>query len=334
MVFLAPRAKVLSSHPPRFLSFLCVSASLRETLGVALLIWACVVSSSLMGDEPALKMVEQKTQAELERIAGGVNGVAGIVVEDLGGPSRFAVNEDREFAQASAIKIPILMEVLKEAHEGKIKLTDQHWVEKKTQVAGSGILSELGDHTTQMSVEDLCNCMIILSDNTATNMILDLVGKENVTATMKSLGCPHTQVRRRMLDTAASARGDENTSTPAEAARLLRLLHEGKFINREVCDHALKILRKPKPGAVNAAIPKDIPVAFKPGGIPGVATEWAIVELPGRPYIVVFMGAYDVDNELEPAIRATSKAAYDFFSRLVNATKYGAYIDPKEWAKP
>ncbi len=279
-------------------------------------------------------MVEQKTQAELDRIAGSVQGVMGIVVEDLSGPARFAVNADREFAQASAIKIPILMEVLKQAHEGKIKLSDQHWVEKKTQVAGSGILSELGDHTTQMSVEDLAVCMIVLSDNTATNMLIDLVGKENVTATMVSLGCPHTRVQRRMLDTAAAARGEDNLSTPAEAARLLRLLHEGKFIDRATSDHALKILLKPKSGSVNSALPPGIPVAFKPGEVPGVVTEWAIIELPKRPYIVVAMGSFGVGEELKGAIKAASKTSYDFFQRLSTATKFGAYIDPAEWAKP
>lgn len=279
-------------------------------------------------------MVQQKTQAELVRIAGGVQGVMGIVVEDLGGESRFAVNADREFAQASAIKIPILMEVLKQAHEGKIKLTDRHWIEKKTQVAGSGILSELGDRTTQMSVEDLAVCMIVLSDNTATNILIDLVGKENVTATMKSLGCPHTKVQRRMLDTAAAARGEDNISTPAEAAKIMRLLHDGKFINREVSDHALAILRKPKKGSINSALPAEVQVPFKAGEVPGVVTEWAIVELPKRPYIVVCMGSFGAGDEFKGAIREASKTAYEYFQRLSNATKYGAYIDPEEWAKP
>lgn len=278
-------------------------------------------------------MVQQKTQAELERIAGGVQGVMGIVVEDIGGESRFAVHADREFAQASAIKIPILMEVLKQAHEGKLKLADRHWIDKNTQVAGSGILSELGDHTAQMSVEDLAVFMIVLSDNTATNMLIDLVGKENVTATMKSLGCPHTRLQRRMMDTAAAARGEDNISTPAEAAKLLRLLHDGKFINREVSNHALAILRKPKKGSINSALPADIPVAFKPGEVPGVVTEWAIIELPQRPYIVVCMGSFGVGEEFKGAFREASKTAYDYFQRLSNATKYGAYIDPEEWAK-
>src|SRR5262245_44703362 len=129
-------------------SGLRVSASLREILAFSIPTLICVAGTSVMGEDSSLAIVEQKTQAEIERIASGVKGVAGMVVEDLNGPSRFAVNAEREFAQASAIKIPVLMEVLKQAHEGKLKLSDQYWVEKKVQVAGSGILSELGDHTT------------------------------------------------------------------------------------------------------------------------------------------------------------------------------------------
>ncbi len=277
--------------------------------------------------------VARKTQARLEEIAAGVPGVMGIVVEDLAGEHRFAVNEDREFAQASAIKIPILIEVLKQAHEGKFKLTDPHRVTKDYQVPGSGVLSELGDGTTQMSVEDLAVLMIVLSDNTATNMLIDLVGMENVNATMLSFDCGGVRLRRRMMDTTASARGDENVSTPADAARILRLLHEGKIVNREVSDHALAIMRKTKKGAVNSVLPESVPVAFKAGSIPGVETEWALVELEGRPYIVVAMGAYDAGGKLKPAMSEVSQAAYDFFSRLTTATKYGAYIDPAEWAK-
>jgi beta-lactamase class A len=282
-------------------------------------------------EDELVDLVHKKVQSHLEEIAGGVEGVLGVVVQDMDGEHRFAVNADKSFAQASAIKIPILMETLKQAHEGKLKLDDMHWVEKQYQVAGSGILGELGSRSTQMSVEDLCVLMIVLSDNTATNMLIDLVGMDHVNETMASLGCPHTRLQRRMMDTAASARGEENVSTPADAAKIMRLLYQGKFVNREVSEHALAILRKEKPGDVKSALPSGVRVAFKPGAIPGVATEWAIVELERRPYLVVVMGAYGKGDELKAAIRDVSKVAFEFFERLATATKYGAYIDPEEW---
>ena len=283
--------------------------------------------------DDSMKPIAEKTQQRLEEIAARPQGVMGLVVEDLAGDHRFAVNEDRQFPQASAIKIPILLTLLKQAHEGKVDLKAMHWVEKKSQVQGSGILGELGDRTTQMSTEDLAVLMIVLSDNTATNMLIDLVSMKNVTDTMFSLGAEETRLQRRMMDTAATARGDENLSTPADAARILRMLHEGKFVSREVSDHALAILRKPKSGDIKAALPENISVAFKPGAVPGVATEWALVELKGRPYIVIVMGSHGVGDEFKTATREISKTAYEFFRRAATATKYGAYIDPEEWNK-
>lgn len=284
-------------------------------------------------EDELLGAVAEKVRGRLDEIAAEVDGVLGIVVEDLKGEHRFVVNAEGEFAQASAIKIPILMEVFKQADAGALDFDERLWVDKKYQVAGSGILGELGDHSTQMSMRDLCVLMIVLSDNTATNMLIDKVGMENVAKTMSSLGCENTKLRRRMMDTEASARGDENVSTPAEAAKLLRLLYEGKFASREVSKDVLGILRKEKPGDVKSALPAGVSVAFKAGSIPGVSTEWAIVELENRPYIVVVMGAYGKGEEFKGAIRDVSQVAYDFFSRLATATKYGAYIDPEEWKK-
>lgn len=263
---------------------------------------------------------DQQMQAELQQIVDNLDGTLGLVVEDLAGEHRFAIDSDKQFKQASCIKIPILLEVLKQAHEGKFSLADRQWVEKQNKTTGSGVLMELGDHTVELSVEDLCVLMCLLSDNTATNMLIDLIGKENVTATMASLGCERTVLGRRMMDTAAAARGEENLSTPADAARILRLLQEGKFIDRATSDHALAILRKPKSGAIRSTVPQSVPVVCKSGEIPGVLTEWALVELAGRPYIVVVMGTHDprrtTDDPLDEAMKQVGKAAYKFFKPL------------------
>jgi beta-lactamase class A len=160
-------------------------------------------------------------------------------------------------------------------------------------------------------------------------MLIDMVGLEEVTKLMGSLGAGQTRLQRRMMDTAASARGQENLSTPADAARIMRLLHEGKFIDRATSDRALAILRKDKPGAIKSALPAGVPVAFKPGEIPGVATEWAIVELADRPYIVIVMGAYADDDALQQAMKDVSTAAYGFFRRAAGSSPYGATIEKR-----
>ena len=107
------------------------------------------------------------------------------------------------------------MEVLKQADAGKLRLTDRHWVDRSNKTSGSGILQELGDRTVELSVEDLCVLMIVLSDNTATNMLIGQIGMENVTATMAEMGCTQTVLRRRMMDTAAAARGSRSSARAA-----------------------------------------------------------------------------------------------------------------------
>ncbi len=227
---------------------------------------------------------------KLEQIADGVPGLVGYYVMTVDGETLFSRNEDRLFTQASAIKIPILLEAIAQREAGKIDWSKHYPITKSNQVSGSGILSQLSDGGSQISTGDLAIMMIVLSDNTATNLLIDLVGMENVNQRLDSLGCPRTRLRRVMMDTAAAERGEENVSTPAEAAKIMQTLAQRKFLSPNASDEVLAILRKPKSTAVRKAIPAEIPIANKPGGIPGVATEWALVEYADRPYIITLMG--------------------------------------------
>ncbi len=285
-----------------------------------------LISTSLLSQPENIALVRQKTEAQLTEIIGSVRGAAGFIAIDLTNGDTFAFNEDMLFPQGSAIKIPILMEVYKQAHEGKLKLTDLHPVTAAYQVGGSGVLQRLGDGTSQLSVRDLGILMILVSDNTATNMLIDLVGMDNINATLRGLGLKETKVQRRMIDTDASARGDENLSTPAEAAKIMTILYKGEFIDKKTSDEILGILKIPKGGAFNAEVPNGVPVAFKPGGIAGVSTEWAIVYEPNRPYVIVAMENYAVGGEASAMMKAAGKVAYGYFSRVGSASRYGTYV--------
>lgn len=170
----------------------------------SLLVGGLLVAAGATAQEDNLNVLHEKTQAQLEQITAHTQGAMGLVALDLTSGERFAINENVVFPQASAIKIAILMEVYKQAEAGKFKLTDTRRVEKQDKTGGSGVLVQLGDGTVQLSIYDLCVLMILVSDNTATNMLIDLVGMENINRTLEGLGLKHTRVRRRMLDTAAS----------------------------------------------------------------------------------------------------------------------------------
>ncbi|MFN7139559.1 MAG: serine hydrolase [Limisphaerales bacterium] len=282
--------------------------------------------NSAVAQPENLAVLREKTQKSLNEIANGSKGVIGFTVIDLTDGTRFSLNENLVFPQASAIKIAIMMEVYKQAQEGKFKLTDIRKIEKSDRTGGSGILKDLSNETLQLTIRDLCVLMIVLSDNSATNILIDLVGRENINQTMESLGLKDTRVRRRMMDTAASHRGDENTSTPKEAARIMELLHQGKFINRTACDDMISILKKGKTTALGEGLPKDVSIASKPGGITGVKTEWGIVQLKDRPYAIAIMENYG-SGEVAPAFTEISKTLHDYFSRLSKASPYGALVE-------
>lgn len=285
------------------------------------------ITSLLMAQETNLRVVHQKTEARLREIAACSRGALGFVALDLTCGERFALNETLLFPQASAIKIAILMEVYKQAGEGKFKLTDTRRIANQDKTGGSGILQDLGDGTVQLSIEDLCVLMIVLSDNTATNLLMDLVGMDNINKTLDTLGLKQTRVRRRMLDTCASWRGDENVSTPAEAARIMELLFHGEFLDRKTCDALLAILRKTRAGTIKSVLPPEVTVAFKPGGIAGVATEWAVVELKDRPYVLVVMENYGMPDDAPTAMKDISRVVYEHFSRLAKAAPHGSYVE-------
>jgi beta-lactamase class A len=275
-----------------------------------------------------LILLREKIEARLREIAERTRGVLGLSVVDLTNGAHFGFNQDNIFPQASAIKIAVLMEVYRQAGEGKFKLADTRRIAKTDMTGGSGILSELGDGTVELNLRDLCVLMIVLSDNTATNLLIDLAGIANVNRMLESLGLKRTRLQRRMMDMEAAQHGHENLSTPTEAARIMELLFRGEFISRAVCDEILAILKKPKQTGISAGLPADIEVAGKPGGIAGVKTEWAIVLLKNRPYIVTIMENYGVEPEAADAMKDISQALYNYFLRLSRASPHGVYIAP------
>src|SRR5262249_58047036 len=92
-------------------------------------------------------MLRRKLSAEIEKIAISHDGVMGVAIKDLTTGEEILINDQLTFPTGSSIKIPVLIELRKQAADGKYKLTDQRWVEKKDQVGGSGVIANFGDHT-------------------------------------------------------------------------------------------------------------------------------------------------------------------------------------------
>jgi len=294
------------------------------------LIFLClllIVYSNSYAQVSARDILKQKTEKDLQTIIASSASLTGLMAIDLTSGESIGINQGITFTQASAIKIPILMEVYKQAHEKKFALTDLRPLLPSNTVAGSGILNAMVD-PVNLSIRNLCVLMIGLSDNSATNTLIELVGMKNVTNTMNSLGFSNTRLQRRMIDQPASLRNEENISTPAEAVGIMKLLYDGKFIDKTTSDEILSILQKNPIDNSKLAIslPANVKLAFKPGVMGGVSTEWAIVYLSNRPYALAIMENYKTPATPSGIISSLSRRVYDYFS-MMKATKYGVIID-------
>jgi beta-lactamase class A len=276
--------------------------------------------------EPHQEILFDKTRQEIEKIAENINGVIGFAMLDLVSGESLLINENLIFPQASSIKIPILIELLKQTTTGVLDISERVEITREKTVGGSGILQFFGDGTSELNWYDLAVLMISLSDNSATNIIIDHVGMNEVNATLRELGFSRTKLQRKMMDSEASARGDENISTPLEAMRIMETLYRRTAVDATVSEQVLEILRVPKSSEFRKSIPQTVPIANKPGSLTGVVTEWALVEVPGRPYVLIFMSNYGFDSELRTAAQKLSDIVYNYFSRLAGTSPHGVGV--------
>jgi beta-lactamase class A len=260
--------------------------------------------------------------ARLDAVARSVDGVVGYVVMDLTSGNPVAARLEREpFPTASAIKVPVLYELLKRADEGTLQLDAVTPLEQSQVVGGSGVLRHLT--SPSLSLRDHAALMMIVSDNTSTNVVIDAVGMANVGARMRGLGLGDIQLRRKMMDDAAVQRGDENVASPASLLKSTEVLWKGEGLTPARRDLGREIMRQVS-GAIRGNIPARIPVFSKTGSLSGVRAETAIVDLPNAPFGIAVMTTYlQEDGGGSRAIGEIAVAAHSYFDRVESSGRYG-----------
>jgi beta-lactamase class A len=278
-----------------------------------------VAASSAGAQTPPLpSALRASFEKRVQEIAARVDGVVGYAIVDLTTGERLGHLEHETFPTASAIKLAIVYELFKQVEEQRIDLDEKATLDRRQAVGGAGVLAEMG--TPTLSIRDYAVLMVMLSDNTATNVLIDRLGMDRIAARMQGLGLAGTRLRRRMMDGAAARRGDENVSTPDELVRLLKTMNDGM-------PKAIELLKKPKENRLRKGLPEGVASADKSGELEGVRVDAGIVFAKNRPYALCVMTTFlKSETEGERAIVEISRVAYEYFSRLGAAGALGRRI--------
>jgi beta-lactamase class A len=277
---------------------------------------AFAASLTVIAAQPAAEL-KAKFAERVQAIASRVDGVVGYDLLDLTSGEHFTHLEHESFPTASTIKLAIVYELFKEVDEQRIRLDETIALDRSKAVGGTGVLVHMG--TPVLSILDYAALMVTLSDNTATNVLIDRLGMDAIGARMRGLGLAGTKLRRHMMDTEAARRGDENVSTPAELVALLQAIQKNKA--------ALDLLKKPKESRLRRGLPEGVEAADKPGELDGVRVDAGIVFAKNRPYVfAVMMTFLKSEVEGERAMEELSRVAYDYFNRLGAGGSLGRLI--------
>jgi beta-lactamase class A len=298
-------------------------------LAISFVLTESVSAQSASPPSEKQEVLWTKLQQFIVDVDRNLDGVMGIAIVDLTDGRDYSLHANDVFPQASSIKICVLAELYRQAQAGKLKLTDMYTMNAADLVQDSDIMGGLTPGVTKITLRDLSTMMVAVSDNSATNVLIDRVGMENVNAFLGSLGLHNTRLRRKMMDIKAAGEGRENVSTPNEMSKLLQSLYQGKILNRELTDDFFKVLATHKDSWIPRDLPEGLKIADKPGALEGVRNDSGVIFVDKRPYILCVMTTYlRHERDGEEAISKISLAAWRVFDRIARASEYGRVISP------
>lgn len=178
-------------------------------------------------------------------------------------------------------------------------------------------MSRFTSGVTKLTNRDLAALMISVSDNTATNILIDRVGMESVNALISAHGLRVTRLRRHMMDTKAAEEGRENTATPRELGVFMAALHRGDGLGTPLTDEFFRLLSIGKASYIPRYIPGGLRIANKPGELGGVRNDAGVVFVANRPFAIAVL-TKDGTNERasEDAIARIALEAWRYFDSL------------------
>jgi len=268
----------------------------------------------------------EKLRLDVHQMLDTVPGYFAVAFKLVGAASSLLINERVMFHAASTMKTPVMIEVFRQAQEGRFSLDDSINVRNEFKSVVDGSLYELDpkdDSDDSMykriggkaSIRDLIHQMITVSSNLATNILIGLVGAEKVTGTMRELGAHDIEVLRGVEDGKAFERGMNNRTNAYDLLLILEAIAEGRAVDPSSSEAMVDVLLEQQFGdVIPALLPPNVRVAHKTGNITGVEHDSGIVYLPdGHRYVLVLLSK-DLKNvkEGKQALARVSKRIYDF----------------------
>ncbi|MBR6735900.1 MAG: serine hydrolase, partial [Oscillospiraceae bacterium] len=181
---------------------------------------------------------------ELSRILSEANGDVCLYVEDCQTGEVYTVNGEKKVQSASTIKVPILAMLLKAAQDGLIDLDEPREVKEVNRVP-NGVIYSLNKNY-KPTLHDMAWLMMVVSDNLATNEIIDVVGYDSFNEFWEKWGCRCTKLMRKMMDTNAIKEGRDNFTCACDMGRILSAVAKGEMYNKQISDKMFAMMRDQK----------------------------------------------------------------------------------------
>ena len=254
-------------------------------------------------------------RAAVESYINGKVGNISVSYYDLKEEAGFSIKGRQKVQSASTIKLVIMAELLRRVRKGEISLENKITVTEDMRTGGDGILKELEPGHT-FTLKEIMTLMIIVSDNEAANILIQMLGMDTVNQMAVSLGLTEAHLGRKMMDSEARNQGRDNFICADDIVAFFKAVYQGSCVDQTASDimfHVLK--RQQQSGRIQLYLPDEVEVAHKCGDLDFLENDGGIILLPGHPYILaVLTSEMESNKEGRECIGIISKLIYDTVS--------------------
>jgi beta-lactamase class A len=255
-------------------------------------------------------------KARIQKLIDSSGAEVAVVVRTLDGKDEVLIEPDKPFHAASTMKVPVMIELFRQADAGQLRLDDPLPIKNEFHsiVDGSVYQLSVGDDSDAevykavgktMTLRALCEAMITVSSNFAANLLIERLGAENIRKTVTALGADGMVVLRGVEDQKAFDKGMNNATTARALGVLMQKLGAGKAVSAKADAEMVAILKRQKfKDAIPAGLPAGTPVAHKTGTITKIHHDAAVV-YGARPYVLVVLVRGIQDQKVSAALMAS-----------------------------